>query len=140
MADRRLSRGKAVVSQNRCQRSCDSHLEPQWQASFTWRFAYICIHLHHQICGIGLNGPCLRRQAEAEEGGSDREGLGNSGRDRRAEAVLWRHWEVLGTAKRQFLGESGKIFPHVPIPLTAAGKGVGVQKSGEQRRVWVLGQ
>lgn len=98
------------------------------------------MYLHHQICGIGLNGPCLRRLAEAEEGGSDREGLGNSGRERRTEAVLWRHREALGTAKRQFLGESRKIFPHVPIRLTAAGKRVGVQKSGERRRVWVLRQ
>lgn len=38
------------------------------------------MYLHYQIRGIGLNGPCLGRLAEAEEGGSDREGLGNSGR------------------------------------------------------------
>ena len=47
-------------------------------------------------------------------GGSEEEGLGNSGKGKRKKAVLWKQWEVLGTAKRQFLGESRKILSPVP--------------------------
>ena len=41
-------------------------------------------------------------------------GLGHSGKGKRKKAVLWKQWEVLGTAKRQFLGESRKILSPVP--------------------------
>lgn len=52
--------------------------------------------------------------------------------------MLWRHWEELGTAKRPFLGGSGKILSLVPWeassprvhPLRAAGSGWGIQTLG----------
>jgi hypothetical protein len=98
----------------------------------------MCIHVHHQICGIGLNGPCIRRLAEAEKVGVTGRAWGIQERNKRRDNA----WKALGGSRhhQEFLGTEEDSLPSalrsLPAPIhlqVAVGKGAGNTETGESR-------